>query len=116
MRIRRRLDGPNAATAQEGKDVVFSDVRLYSMARNDKYKLAVDSLTREPTELYDMDADADQIHLRYQVSIQLCFLPSRGIGSGAESSPSVSHLRVSAGSITSSTSNTVPAFNARDHA
>jgi hypothetical protein len=32
------------------------------MARNDKYKLAVDSLTREPTELYAMDEDADQIH------------------------------------------------------
>jgi len=60
--VSKVMDGPSAAAAQEGKDVVFSDVRLYSMARNDKYKLAVDSLTREPTELYDMDADADQIH------------------------------------------------------
>jgi arylsulfatase A-like enzyme len=60
--VSKVLDGPDVANAQVGKETVFSDVRLYSMARNDRYKLAVDSLTREPTELYDMDNDSDQIH------------------------------------------------------
>jgi len=55
-------DGPDGPGAQQGKEAVFSDVRLYSMARNDRYKFAVDSVTREPTELYDMDEDIDQIH------------------------------------------------------
>ena len=60
--VSKVLDGPDVANAQVGKETVFSDVRLYSMVRDDRYKLAVDSLTREPTELYDMDNDSDQIH------------------------------------------------------
>ena len=54
--------GADAADAQEGKEVVFSEVRLFSMVRNDQYKLSVDSLTRQPLELYDMKSDPREIH------------------------------------------------------
>ncbi len=52
----------------------------------------------------------------HQVSIQARFLPSRADAGGSEFRPITSHLRVSAGSMTSSTSNTVPALRARDQA
>lgn len=54
-------NGRNASDAQTGKDVAFSEVRLFSMVRNDRIKLTVDSLTREPLELYDMLADPKEI-------------------------------------------------------
>ena len=54
--------GPDTPDAQEGKEVVFSEVNLYSMARNEQYKMAVDSLTRQPLELYDMVNDPAELH------------------------------------------------------
>ena len=32
------------------------------MVRDNRYKLVADSLTREPTELYDMTKDPNQLH------------------------------------------------------
>ena len=32
------------------------------MVRDNRYKLVADSLTREPTELYDMNKDPNQLH------------------------------------------------------
>ena len=55
-------DGPEAKSAQQGKQYVFSDIRLYSMVRDNRYKLVADSLTREPTELYDMNKDPNKLH------------------------------------------------------
>ncbi len=41
-----------------GKRYVFSEVEsYYSMARDDRYKMTVDSATRRPVELYDMFED-----------------------------------------------------------
>ena len=53
--------GPDARDAQQGKDVVFSEVNLYSMARTRRYKMAIGSLTREPLELYDMANDPNEL-------------------------------------------------------
>lgn len=55
------LGGYTATGAQSGKHVAFSEVRLFSMVRTDRYKLAVDSLTREPLELYDMASDPSEL-------------------------------------------------------
>lgn len=53
--------GPDATDAQRGKDVVFSEVNLYSMARSERYKLSIDSLTRKPVELYDLTNDPSEL-------------------------------------------------------
>ena len=53
--------GPDATDAQHGKDVVFSEVNLYSMARTERYKLSIDSLTRKPVELYDLENDPSEL-------------------------------------------------------
>ena len=55
-------DGPDAIDAQCGKEVAFSEVRLFSMVRDDRYKASVDSLTREPLELYDLLDDPRELH------------------------------------------------------
>ncbi len=55
------LNGEDASGAQEGKEVVYSEVRLCSMVRNDRFKMSVDSLTREPLDLYDMEEDPTEI-------------------------------------------------------
>jgi choline-sulfatase len=54
--------GPDAADAQNGKDVVFSELELYSMARDEQYKMNIRTLTREPLELYDMVNDPHELH------------------------------------------------------
>jgi arylsulfatase len=54
--------GPEAPDAQKGKEVVFSEVQLYSMARDEQYKMTVHSLTRQPLELYDMVNDPTERH------------------------------------------------------
>ena len=56
------FDDPKAKSAQQGKQHVFSDIRLYSMVRDNRYKLVADSLTRTPTELYDMNNDPNQLN------------------------------------------------------
>lgn len=53
--------GQDAPDAQQGKEVVFSEVRLYSMARTERYKMAIGSVTREPLELYDMENDPNEL-------------------------------------------------------
>jgi len=54
-------NGEDASGAQEGKEVVYSEVRLCSMVRNDRFKMSVDSLTREPLDLYDMEEDPSEV-------------------------------------------------------
>ena len=49
--------GPDSTDAQQGKGVIFSEVNLYSMARTEQYKMTIDSLTRQPLEMYDMEND-----------------------------------------------------------
>ena len=41
--------------------MVFSEVNLYSMARTEGHKMAIDSPTRQPFELYDMGNDPDEL-------------------------------------------------------
>ena len=53
--------GQEAHDAQQGKEVVFSEVNLYSMARTGRYKMTINSLTREPLELYDMENDPNEL-------------------------------------------------------
>lgn len=59
------LAGPDAAGAQKGKDVVFSEVGelgpYCSMARDEQYKMTIDSSTRQPLELYDMVNDPREL-------------------------------------------------------
>lgn len=60
--VSKVVDGLDADRAQIGKDAVYSEISLFTMARSDRYKLNVDSVSREPLELYDMDEDADEVH------------------------------------------------------
>jgi arylsulfatase A-like enzyme len=53
--------GKDSTNAQQGKDVTFSEVNLFSMARTEKYKMAIGSTTREPLELYDMENDPNEL-------------------------------------------------------
>ncbi len=55
--VSKILDDARSAHAHLGKEAVFSEVRLFSMVRNNRFKLSVDSLMREPLELYDMTED-----------------------------------------------------------
>lgn len=49
------IAGPTSTGAQKGKDVVFSEVeRYYAMARDERYKMAIDAISRQPLELYDL--------------------------------------------------------------
>jgi len=63
--VPRILAGPDAPSAQEGKDVVFSEVGelgpFCSMARNEQYKMTIDSSTEQPLELYDMVNDPGEL-------------------------------------------------------
>ena len=60
--------GPDAAGAQIHKDAVLSEMGLppmaYSMVRTDRYKMSVNTLTQEPLDLYDMEADPNELHNR----------------------------------------------------
>jgi len=53
--------GPDAPDAQTHKEAIYSEVSLYSMVLTDKYKMTVDALTRQPTELYDIENDPDEL-------------------------------------------------------
>jgi len=59
------LAGPDAADAQTGKDVVFSEVGesgpFCSMARDEQYKMTIDTSTAEPLELYDLRIDPQEL-------------------------------------------------------
>ncbi len=53
--------GPTAPGAQQGKDVVFSEVeRYYAMARDERYKMAINAISRQPLELYDLVEDPQE--------------------------------------------------------
>ena len=60
--------GPDAEGAQVHKDAVLSEMGLppmaYSMVRTDRYKMSVETLTRRPLDLYDMENDPDELHNR----------------------------------------------------
>ncbi|GAG16029.1 unnamed protein product, partial [marine sediment metagenome] len=53
---------PDTPDGHKGKEAVFSEVNLYSMVLTDRYKMAVNSLTREPLELYDMADDPNELN------------------------------------------------------
>jgi len=53
--------GPQAEGAQEGKEVVFSEVAGYTMIFEGSYKLVVEAQSEEPVELYDMENDPDEL-------------------------------------------------------
>jgi choline-sulfatase len=49
--------GPGSPDAQKGKEAIFSEIMGHSMVRNERYKMAVNSRTRQTVELYDMVND-----------------------------------------------------------
>ena len=54
--------GDEARGADCGRQYAFSEVEsYYSMARDDRYKVTVDSATRAPVELYDMHEDPQEL-------------------------------------------------------
>ena len=53
--------GSEAPGAQQGKKVVFSEVNGFSMVLSERYKMAIDSRTRQPAELYDMVNDPNEL-------------------------------------------------------
>jgi len=53
--------GPDGPQAQQGKEAIFSEVFGFSMVRTERYKMAIDSRTRQPVELYDMVEDPDEL-------------------------------------------------------
>ncbi|MEM7363788.1 MAG: sulfatase-like hydrolase/transferase [Pseudomonadota bacterium] len=55
--------GTDHPDAQQHKPVVFSEVeRYYAMAREERYKLNFDAVTRTPLELYDLKEDPEELH------------------------------------------------------
>jgi len=56
--------GPDAPDAQAGKEVVFSEVVGFTMARDDLHKLAVEAKTLNPVELFDCEQDPDELQNR----------------------------------------------------
>jgi choline-sulfatase len=58
--------GPDAPNAQVHKEAVLSEMGLppmaYSMVRTDRYKMSVNTLTRQPLDLYDMEKDPNELH------------------------------------------------------
>jgi len=59
--IAKVSEGPDGPEAQRGKEVVFSEVVGFSMARNQRYKMAVNAETHEPVELYDIEDDPNEL-------------------------------------------------------
>jgi arylsulfatase A-like enzyme len=56
--------GPDAAASQLGKEVVFSEVVGFSMVSDGRYKLVVSANSQRPVELYDLEADPDELRNR----------------------------------------------------
>jgi choline-sulfatase len=58
--------GPEAPNAQVHKEAVLSEMGLppmaYSMVRTDRYKMSVNTMTRQPLDLYDMEEDPKELH------------------------------------------------------
>ncbi len=55
------LAGSEDTHAQQGKDVIFSQVLQYTMIRNEQYKLVVRSHNLEPVEFYDLKKDPKEL-------------------------------------------------------
>ena len=53
--------GPNDPKAQEVKEVVFSEVYGFSMVRNDRYKMTVNTNSQKPVELFDLQSDPEEL-------------------------------------------------------
>ena len=54
--------GPDAPDAHQGKEVIFSELLGYSMVRNEQYKMSINTRTRQPVDLYDMESDPNELH------------------------------------------------------
>ena len=61
-------NGKDAAGAHSHRDAVLSEFGLppmaFSMVRTDRYKMSVNTSTREPQDLYDMREDPRELHNR----------------------------------------------------
>lgn len=53
--------GPESEGKNIGKEVIFSEVIGFSMVFDGRYKLAVDTETREPVELFDLVEDPQEL-------------------------------------------------------
>jgi arylsulfatase A-like enzyme len=56
------MAGPESVGAQEGKEVIYSEVSGFSMVRSDKYKLAINTASRQPVEMYDLENDPNELN------------------------------------------------------
>ncbi|MFW9880333.1 MAG: sulfatase/phosphatase domain-containing protein, partial [Candidatus Thorarchaeota archaeon] len=56
------MAGSDSLGAQEGKNVIFSEVSGFSMVRSDTYKLIIDSASRNPVEMYDLKNDPNELN------------------------------------------------------
>ena len=54
--------GADAEGAQRGKDAVISEVLGHTMVFDGRYKLGVESVSERPVELYDVEADPDELN------------------------------------------------------
>jgi len=52
---------PDSPDVHKGKEVVFSEVYGHSMVLTERYKMAIDSNTHQPVELYDITDDPDEL-------------------------------------------------------
>ena len=55
------LAGPNGPEAQKGKAAVFSEVLGFSMVYDGRYKYTVSSNSQRPVQLFDLEADPDEL-------------------------------------------------------
>lgn len=54
--------GPGAPNAGTHKPEVFSEVGAFTMVRDERYKLAMNAITRRPLEMYDLRNDPRELH------------------------------------------------------
>ncbi|MFX1490622.1 MAG: sulfatase, partial [Promethearchaeota archaeon] len=59
------LAEPNDEGAQEGRDVVLSQVLRYTMVRNERYKLVVRSNNLQTVEFYDLKIDPKELENKF---------------------------------------------------
>lgn len=59
--VPRVAGGEDTDDADRGKEVVFSEVNLYSMVRTERYKLTAGSVSHEPLEFYDLEDDPHEL-------------------------------------------------------
>jgi choline-sulfatase len=59
------LAGSDDKHAQEGRDVVISQVLRYTMIRNEHYKLVIRSNNLKPVEFYDLKRDPKEVENKF---------------------------------------------------